>query len=222
MLRNRALIAVSVFLGTFWLTNCLTVNITVNFPEAEVEDAADEINREIRGDIFQEPEGSSWLDLPARWLPFRLAVSFALPAAHAQEAEIDLKTTNPVIRKLNQQRKDRAKIVNGYLAKAYIGEGTDGYLKEMSAIESLALMELAKARQAIKQENQDRKALYEEFAKINNNLPVKAVARVFADSNRKWLLAGQHYMNQKGEWVKKTKAEEERDRKELKEKGLLE
>jgi uncharacterized protein YdbL (DUF1318 family) len=221
MLRNRTFVGISMFLAAFWLTNCLTVNITVNFPEAEVEEAADEINREIRGDIFQESDESSWLDLPGWWSRFRVAVSLGLPAAHAQQPEIDLKTTNPVIRKLNQQRKDRAKVLNEYLAKAYIGEGTDGYLKEMSAIESLALMELAKARQAIKQENQDRKGLYEQFSKINNNLPVESVARVFAESNRKWLLAGQHYMNQKGEWVKKTKAEEERDRKELKEKDLL-
>lgn len=219
MSRHRTLIVFVVIPFALWGVSCVTVNINVTFPEAEVEDAADEINREIRGDIFEEPEGSSRLIGPRAWP--RISIALGLPAASAAEPQIDLKTTNPVIRKLNAQRTARAKAINEYLSKAYIGEATDGYLKEMSAIESLALMELAKVRREIVQENKDRESLYQEFAKINN-LPVKDVARVFADSNRKWLLADQHYMNPKGDWVKKTKAEEERDRKELKEKGLLE
>jgi uncharacterized protein YdbL (DUF1318 family) len=224
MFRSRPIRFILVTLVAVWITNCVTVNITVNFPEAAVEEAADEINREIRGDIFEEAEEgqpSSWLNLPLRRSPIRVAVHFGTVSAHAQPAQIDLKVTNPVIRKLNKQRAERAKTINQYLAKAYIGEGTDGYLKEMSAIESLALMELAKTRQEVKKENTDRKALYQEFANIND-LPFDKVAEVFAESNRKWLLAGQYYMNKKGNWLKKTKEEEERDRKELKEKGLLE
>lgn len=231
MCRHRVLRNLALVFAAVWLTNCLTVNISVNFPEAAVESAADEINREIRGDVFTEkpaglpsegtPEERSHLQLPNVAAGARFALSFGLPSAHAQDTKIDLKTTNPIIRKINAQRAERAKALNEFLSKAYIGEATDGYLREMSAIESLPLMELAKARREVAQENKDREALYQEFAKINT-LPIRDVVRVFAESNRKWLLAGQFYMSARGEWVKKTKAEEERDRKELKEKGLLE
>jgi uncharacterized protein YdbL (DUF1318 family) len=205
------------------LTNCLTVNVTVNFPEAEVENAADEINKDIRGDIFEEEpveepaaeasENTSWLRVPNPFAGVTLA--FGLPSAYAQDEKIDLKVTNPIIRKINEQRGKRAKTIDGYLTRA-----KDGYLSERPGIEALDLMQMAQTRKTVKEENADRKTLYEEFAKINS-LPVEKVAKTFADSNRKWLKAGQEYQKDSGEWVKKTQEQYEKDRKELKAKGLL-
>jgi uncharacterized protein YdbL (DUF1318 family) len=221
---KRILLNVFAILLAVSLTNCLTVNVTVNFPEAEVENAADEINKDIRGDFFEEepaaeaPESTSWLRVPN---PFaRVTLAFGLPSACAQDEEPNLKVTNPIIRKINEQREKRAKKIDEYLSKGYVGEGKDGSLHERPAIEALDLMQMAQVRKTIKEENADRKTLYEEFAKINN-LPVERVAKVFADSNRKWLKAGQHYQKDNGEWVKKTQEQYEKDRKELKEKGLL-
>jgi len=233
MIRKRLGMNLGLFAAAVLLTNCLTVNITVNFPEAEVENAADRMNRDIRGDIFSgeneatapaeapaAPEGSSWLRLPDPFALARLRVSFGMPAAHAQDEKIDLKTTNPIIRKIKEQRAARAKQINQFLSNGSVGEGNDGYLKEGPKIDALDLMQLAKVRQILKAENDDRKALYNEFAKIND-LPVEKVAKTFADSNQKWLLAGQYYQNQDKKWVEKTKEQEEKDRKELKAKGLL-
>ncbi len=223
MTKHSAWRFLGLFALVFCLSNCLVVNINVTFPEKALQTAAESIESEVRGDVIGEPtpeKGTSFVPSLFHW---RIAFSFGMPSACAAEPEaepaIDFKQTNPVIRKIVATRKERFTQLNKYLSSGYIGEATDGYLQELKEFK-VPLADLAKLRKELKAENNDRKRLFGEIATINKitGKDVIKVGTVWAKTNRKMLLAAQYYMAKDGKWIKKTKEEYEKDKKELEEK----
>jgi uncharacterized protein YdbL (DUF1318 family) len=211
------------FLGllavAFCLSNCLVVNIQVTFPEKAVESAAENIESQVRDGVLDEAGAAKGTSFAPSHFPWRIAISFGMPSASAAEPAIDFAQTNPVIRKIVETRTERFRGINTYLTSGYIGEATDGYLLELKDVK-VPLAELAQLRKQLKAENDDRKRLFEEISKINKitGKDVIKVQTVWAQTNRKKLLADQFYMDKDGKWLKKTKAEYEKDKKELDEK----
>lgn len=190
-----------VFLVVALATSCVTLNITIQFPEAQVEEAAEKIESEVRGEA-EEPG----MESPSSWAPvWPIRVTLASRAAYAAEPNLDIET--PEIRRIVESRKARWPNIVPLLDKGFVGEALDGTLKEVDP-SVLSIRDLAQARQLVKAENKDRTDLYAEIAKANN-LPASDVPKIaakFAEVNRDKLKAGQYYekkVDGKTEWVKK-------------------
>lgn len=175
------------FLWMLALVGCVTIPINIYFPAAAIENAAEKIETEVRG---ATPEQSS-----------RVVPSFFIQRAYA----VDVNVETPKIRKIVESRKARFPQVDQMLSDGFAGEGNNGYLKEKDRGVYGDLKKLADARRVMAEENKDRKELYLEIVRANN-IPeekVKEVEKIFAETNRGKLKAGQYYEDETGAWVKK-------------------
>jgi len=142
---------------TLMLFACVTINIY--FPAEKVESVAGKIVDDIRG---QEPPAKKKPapDKDSRLLEKTL-LAFVCSTVYADEA---LTVSNPTIRALKQQMKDRYAHMKSFYVKGFLGEGNDGYVT-IKKIGGLGLKETRDLKSLVSAENADRKQLYLEIAR---------------------------------------------------------
>ena len=202
-MKLKSLKFASISLSFLFLVSCLTINIY--FPEAEIQKTADEIVKEIRKSEEEKREekknvsdaGKAQKMLSDRGNSFSL-----IPAAYAQE-EVEVST--PKIRALKQSLKERFRKLRSFFDKGNIGETNDGFIRIRDE-SGLNLKEKALLRNLVKDENNDRRNFYAEYAKAKeiDSSQIKRVQKIFAE---KWIneaKAGWWIQKEDGEWIKKT------------------
>lgn len=197
---------------------CARITVNVYFPAAELEDAATQIEQEIRSDTpdggapeapspapssdsvpkaGREPQGAILWPL---WRYVHLTIGPAI--AEAQGIDVNIKT--PTIRSLIASRKQRYTSLRPLLDQCILGETQNG-LVELTSQPGVSLKDKARAKQLRDQENRDRQKLYQEIATANN-LPaarVGDVAAIFANVNRREAQRGWCIQEANGKWQKK-------------------
>jgi uncharacterized protein YdbL (DUF1318 family) len=194
---KKPILVVSITLLLFILA-CVTVNI--NFPAAEVQNAADKIVEDIHG-IQEEPAEGDDVSLESMFRRTLRGLSFFEGVAYAQ---VDIDVSTPNIRALRQSLKDRFTKIRPLLDKGVIGEGNDGMVS-IRSLDGLDLKSKAGAKKLVKEENGNRKKLYAEMTKAND-LPsdsLPQIKKLFANSWRKNARKGWWVQKDSGEWVKK-------------------
>ncbi len=200
-MRLKSLKFASISLSFLFLFSCLTINIY--FPEAEIRKEAEEIVREIRKSEEEKKEdkknvsdaGKAQEILSDRENSFSL-----VPAAYAQE-----EVTNPKIRALKQSLSERFSKIKPFFDKGNIGETNDGFIRIRDE-SGLNLKEKALLRNLVKDENNDRRNFYAEYAKAKEIDPsqVNRVRKIFAERWINEAKAGWWIQKEDGEWIKKT------------------
>ena len=187
--------------GVFILTACVTVN--VYFPAAAVQNAADKIVEETWG---EQPNRSqqSRSQQSRRWSYEGLThyASFLLVSdAYAQNADINI--SNPAIRAIKNQMRERSEQLKPFLNKKNLGINKSGYLEVLNT-DGIGLRERSQVNQLVAAENRDRKALYEEIARANNlQGATQKIEQIFADTWREKAETGWQIQKNDGTWVTK-------------------
>ncbi len=176
---------------------CVTVN--VYFPAAEIQDAADRIEEEVRGEEASQA-GSEAAPIESRLRRMMRATAFESEAY----AQIDINITTPTIRALITSRTKRFGALKPLYESGAIGETNNGMLSVRS-IDAMALKDKASVKKLVKAENADRANLYAEIAKANNLAPdiLPQIKQKFANSMRKKAKPGWWVQKDNGDWVKK-------------------
>ncbi len=200
-MRLKPLKFVSISLSFLFLFSCLTINIY--FPEAEIRKEAEEIVREIRKSEEEKKEDKknvSGVGETQKILSDRENSFSLVPAAYAQE-----EVTNPKIRALQQSLSERFPKLRPFFNKGNIGETNDGFIRIRDE-SGLNLKEKALLRNLVKDENNDRRNFYAEYAKAKEIDPsqVNRVRKIFAERWINEAKAGWWIQKEDGEWIKKT------------------
>jgi uncharacterized protein YdbL (DUF1318 family) len=205
------------------------VNIYVQFPEAAIENAAEEIVDEVRPeDLGTAPDTGDGVPIEAKTSekndlapapktsgPIYSFVTprraFALVGSASPEKKsktdgfkIDIKT--PVIQKVIATLKKRYPKLAPWYQRGAVGEGKDGYLA-MRPLKGLRLKEKRDLRLLLKQENDDRKTLYTKIAEANR-IDRKFVAEIGVTFCKQWQgksKPGWWIQGKDGKWKKKPK-----------------
>jgi uncharacterized protein YdbL (DUF1318 family) len=190
---------------------CAKITVNIYFPAAEIQDAATQIEREVRQKETTptappasepstppgKPQGS--MRWPGSW---RVHLSLGVPEAAAQH--IDINVTTPAIRQLIAERKRRFPSLVPLFKQGALGENNRG-LVEIRSLEGLSLRDKSRAKALSQQENQDRQRLYQAIAEANN-IPankVTEIATIFAGVNRREAQAGWWIQQPNGSWGKR-------------------
>jgi uncharacterized protein YdbL (DUF1318 family) len=184
------------------LVSC--VNIVINFPAAEVKEAARKIEKDIRsGETAPAPESTPRQEesLPPR-SEWRRPAVISVGVAEAEAAEVDLTVDSPTIRALTAARKGRYAQLKPHLDSGALGEGNNGLLIVPSA-EGLDARARVQLNQLVSAENKDRRDLFAEFARVNRLADVGAVQTQFARAIRDEMASGQWYQDEGGQWAQK-------------------
>ncbi len=200
-MKLKSLKFASISLSFLFLVSCLTINIY--FPEAEIRKEAEEIVREIRKSEEEKKEDKknvSGVGEAQKILSDRENSFSLVPAAYAQE-----EVTNPKIRALKQSLRKRFPKLRPFFDKGNVGETNDGFIRIRDE-SGLNLKEKALLRNLVKDENNDRRNFYAEYAKAKeiDSSQIKRVQKIFAE---KWIneaKAGWWIQKEDGEWIKKT------------------
>ena len=166
-------------LAILFLGACVTINIY--FPAEKVEAVAGEIVQEIRG-LQPEKDTDASEKKKSSSLPRPLLVASFVATAWAAD---DVTTvSNPTIRTVKQQMKDRFPMLKPFFERGVLQEGADGYVAVANA-GALNLKEKRDVTGLVDAENKDRRVLYEEVAKALKIEPaqIDQVATIFA---REW------------------------------------
>jgi len=200
-MRLKSLKFASISLSFLFLFSCLTINIY--FPEAEIRKEAEEIVKEIRKSEEEKKEDKknvSGVGEAQKILSDRENSFSLIPAAYAQE-----EVTNPKIRALKQSLSERFPKLRPFFDKGNIGETNDGFI-QMRDESGLNLKEKALLRNLVKDENNDRRNFYAEYAKAKEIDPsqVNRVRKIFAERWINEAKVGWWIQKEDGEWIKKT------------------
>jgi hypothetical protein len=152
---------------------CVTINIY--FPAEKVESVAGKIVDDVRGKNPPAEKKPS-PDKDSRLLEKTL-LAFACSTAYADET---LTVSNPTIRTLKQQMKDRYARMKPFYQKGFLEEGNDGYVK-IKEIGGLGLKQTRDLKSLVTAENADREKLYLEIARALNIDPsqVNRIGNIF-------------------------------------------
>lgn len=154
--------------------SCVTINIY--FPAEKVESVAGEIVDEIRNrkpdkkDSMKKNQKDSFLET------IKLALSPSV-----LWAQTVTEVSNPTIRALKQNMKDRYAQMKPFYQKGILKEGDNGYVS-MGDTKGLGLKDKRDLNNLVSAENNDRKRLYEEIAKALKIDPsqINKIAEIFA------------------------------------------
>lgn len=197
---------------------CVTIN--VYFPEAKIRDISKEIEQEVqkRAEEATPPEqapdqqaepskddsGSS-ADLGAGVRPAGLLDGlFGMPALAAGGVP-EPAVSNPAIRKIIDSRGRRAPQLAPYKKLGVIGEGRDGFLvvRKLDALKDLR--KRAEVQKLVREENDDRRALYREIAAATGVDPsqIAKVGETYAATLREVARPGEWIQLPDGSWQQK-------------------
>lgn len=149
---------------------CVTVN--VYFPAAAAERAADRFVRDVydAGEPAPAPAPATPDAATSQRIappgPALLVLDWLLPAAHAQQPDINLST--PAINTLKSAMEQRHAALARYYAAGTVGMSGDGLvlLRDPAAV---PLAERNTVKKLVADENEDRLALYAEIARANGH-----------------------------------------------------
>lgn len=180
--------------------SCVTINIY--FPEATVKKIADEIVEEVRKTDEKKKDEVKKVNIEAENRLIQAKTFSLVPAAYAQEEEITV--SNPKIRALKEAIKERFAKFERFYDNGHVGEANDG-LVQVREEGALSLKDRAELRSLVKEENEDRKNLYNEVARAleidSNQIP--RVQKIFANSWIEKARPGWWIQKDDGEWIKK-------------------
>jgi uncharacterized protein YdbL (DUF1318 family) len=192
-----------------FVITCARITVNIYFPAAEIQNAASQIEKEVRqgkttpGESTPtpptQPQPSSYQAQPSRWL---VHLRFNVPEVQAQT--IDINITTPAIRRLVESRKQRFPQLIPLFNAGALGENKQGLI-DLRSLQQLSLQDKARAKTLQQQENHDRQQLYQELGKANQ-IPadrIKDIANIFAEVNRKEARSGWWIQEQSGNWKKK-------------------
>ncbi len=188
------------------MATCVTVN--VYFPIEEIEDAATQIEREVRSDAPADgpkpPSTSPGKQQSSNLWPRLQQVPMPFGPAVAEAQRININITTPAIRRLIASRKKRFPSLRSLLARCALGENNHGLL-DLRPAPGVSLQDKARAKSLRNQENRDRQQLYRELATANNLPPARVgdIGRIFANVNRQAARSGWCIQDAKGNWKKK-------------------
>jgi len=196
----------SAAVASFWLAACVTIN--VYFPAAAAESAADRILEEVYGRQpgNGEPPAQTAPEPQSRRAPAALPglaqlLHWAVPPAHAQQADIDIST--PAIQAITDSLARRRPQLEPFFDAGAIGMGADGLIK-IRDLGAAPLKDRNRLRQLVAEDNQDWNALYREVAKANGHPEWEDEIR--ATFARRWVArarSGWWYQTAGGAWQQK-------------------
>lgn len=184
---------------------CVTVN--VYFPAAAAEKAADRIIQEVYGADEQPSEtpappeeGSAAPDASGAGAALQV-LDFFIPAAHAQQPNIDIST--PGINKLKGAMTQRHRQLEPFYAGGAVGMDNSGLIT-LRDPKAVSIKDRNTVNQLVTAENRDRNALYAEIAKANGHPEWEQDIRgTFA---RRWVAnapPGWYFQDSGGSWKQK-------------------
>lgn len=193
-------VSIALLMAGLVLTACVTIN--VYFPAAEAEEAAREFVEKVIGDdasdaATDKPAGTSSSGSPGVGL-----LGFFIASAHAQSADVSIKT--PAIQAIQDRMAERfrAQLAAGFDSGA-LGFGADGLIVVRDA-SAIGLRDRATLNQAVADDNRDRKAVYREIAVANGHPEwEEQIRETFA---RQWVnsaRSGWWYQDGSGSWKQK-------------------
>ena len=183
MKRHGKLIKTAVALAILSMGACVTINIY--FPAEKVEAVAGEIVQEVRG---LQPEKDTDAPPKNKSSSLQRPTLVASLVATAWAAEDVTTISNPTIRALKQQMKDRYPLLKPHFKSGVMQEGADGYVALANA-GALNLKDKRDVTSLVDAENKDRRVLYQEVAKALKIDPAQTdrVATIFAKEWQKSL-----------------------------------
>lgn len=182
--------------GCLGAAACVTVN--VYFPAAAAENAADRFVKEVYGRSGQAPaepaaqppaadetggdEGASALPAPDAGRAFAGVLLALVPAAQAQEADIDIST--PAINALKRAMTERHARLRPFYDSGAVGMAANGLIAVRDA-KAIPIRERNTVNQLVADENRDRNQLYAEVARANGHPEWEPrIREIFA---RRWI-----------------------------------
>jgi hypothetical protein len=151
--------------GAFVLAACVTIN--VYFPAAEAQQAASEFVDKVIGDDQKKDEPAPVKPPQASVQPRFNPVSFLISDAQAQEVDINIHT--PAIQAIQARMADRFRnSLQAHFDSGALGFGGDGLVAIRDATK-VELKDRVTVKEAVAEDNRDRKALYRELAVANGH-----------------------------------------------------
>ena len=196
-MRKRHALGMAAATGLAFVVACVTVNIY--FPEAQVKQAASEIESDIQKKAAdkagQEPVKK--IAVMARTAPFTL-----VPAAFAQE---ETTVSSPAIRALKDESANNLAALMPYFTAGNVGLTNMG-LVEIRDEAALSLQAKGAVRNLVKNDNDVRMKLYAEVAKALNieASQIAKIQKIFAENRIAAAPAGWWIQKDDGTWVKKS------------------
>jgi len=183
MKQHGKLVKTAVVLAILSMGACVTINIY--FPAEKVEAVAGEIVQEVRG---LQPEKDTDAPPKNKSSSVHRPMLVATLVATAWAAEDVTTVSNPTIRTLKQQMKDRYPLLKPHFKSGVLIEGADGYVALANA-GALNLKDKRDVTGLVDAENKDRRILYQEVAKALKIEPAQTdrVATIFAKEWQKSL-----------------------------------
>ena len=153
--------------GGMVLGACVTIN--VYFPAAAAEQAADRIIDEVWGEETRRgskpPPDQGSLEHGLRRM-LAAALDLAIPAAHAQKANLDIST--PAISRLQSSMSERHRQLEPFYDSGAVGLTDEGLIALRDA-KAVPLKERPTVNKLVAAENRDRNALYQAIAEANGH-----------------------------------------------------
>lgn len=155
-----------------------TIDAYIRVDIRHIQEQADAVLDFVEGrtDTLERPAAgnanTSWLNQAVQFLsPFQ--------TAYARES---LRETSPEVERLARQMRERYSDLQALKRQEVIGENNKGYVefRDRGALETVEARQ--EAEELVNEENDDRRALYQEIARLNaeQNVSVGEVERIFA------------------------------------------
>lgn len=195
------------FFIMFVLANCVSLTVNVYFPTQEIRDAAEQIEERVRSGQGADGLQSFHFYAPASPSWMRLSLSFGVKEAYAQR-DVDISIETPAIKQIISSRTKRYKEIEPFLDSGVLAEGMDAFLtiRDQAGLDLKALTQLKKL---MKDENDDRAALYREILSANKLDVTKEnldqVQEQFVKAIRNKMKPGHYYQVKKDVFEQKKK-----------------
>ncbi|MFH2069137.1 MAG: DUF1318 domain-containing protein [Candidatus Omnitrophota bacterium] len=177
------------------LVGCVAVNVYVTFPQEKLDKAMEGLELQV------QPVAPSPV-IPkkqSRLSPWRFLGPAPLYAQTVVTSEV--KTTSSVIEEAKARRIERFSDIQGYKDKKVLGENNEGLL-DIRSTEELDGKEVLALRKMVREENNDRMAIYRDVVQINKmaSAEIKRVQAAAAKANRKLAKEGEWIQDENGAW----------------------
>lgn len=196
-------------LAVVWcLASCVSLTVNINFPAAEIKEAAENIE-----DAVRSGEGADGLSFNSeiQFAQPTYSIAFGLDGKSAYAADVDISVQSPEIKAIVESRAKRyKKELEPELDSGNLGEGMEGFvvIRDPKAHDLRALAGLNKL---VKAENEDRLKMYTAILQANSlgtdKESLEKVQKLFFDAIIKKMKAGHWYQKDKDTWEQKKKEE---------------
>ena len=196
-MKKRNALGTAVAVGLAFVVACVTVNIY--FPEAQVKQAASQIESEIQKEAAAKAGQEPIKKIAA--VPWKAPFTL-VPAAFAQE---ETSVSNPAIRALKDQSATNLAALMPYFNAGNVGLTNNG-LVEIRDESGLNLQSKGALRKLVGDDNDTRMKLYAEVAKALNieASQILKIQKIFAESRIAAAPAGWWIQKEDGSWAKKS------------------